>query len=199
MTASDGNRVEVWWRLAVSNGVPRRAMIVALVVGPLLTLINQGDAIASGGEINWLKAGLTFLVPYVVATVGAVGAGRGVKGTAKSAPSVPCNAEPARLSSARSATQDSARESPENSGVQSVKARVHVTLKNGVLDPQGKAIEHALADLGFQGVEDVRQGKVIEFSLDESDPEHARAAVEAMCEKLLANTVIENYAIELDV
>jgi phosphoribosylformylglycinamidine synthase len=79
-----------------------------------------------------------------------------------------------------------------------MKARVHVTLKNGVLDPQGKAIEHALGALGFNGVNDVRQGKVIEFSLTESDPAKARSAVEAMCEKLLANTVIENYAIELD-
>lgn len=79
-----------------------------------------------------------------------------------------------------------------------MKARVHVTLKNGVLDPQGKAIEHALSSLGFSGVEDVRQGKVIEFSLAESDPAKARAEVEAMCEKLLANTVIENYDIELN-
>ncbi|WP_420348961.1 phosphoribosylformylglycinamidine synthase subunit PurS [Pelagibius sp.] len=79
-----------------------------------------------------------------------------------------------------------------------MKARVHVTLKNGVLDPQGKAIEQALGALGFNGVEDVRQGKVIEFSLAERDPAKARADVEAMCQKLLANTVIENYAIELD-
>ncbi|WP_299392627.1 phosphoribosylformylglycinamidine synthase subunit PurS [Pelagibius sp.] len=79
-----------------------------------------------------------------------------------------------------------------------MKARVHVTLKNGVLDPQGKAIEQALGALGFNGVEDVRQGKVIEFSLAERDPSKARADVEAMCQKLLANTVIENYAIELD-
>lgn len=79
-----------------------------------------------------------------------------------------------------------------------MKARVHVTLKNGVLDPQGKAIEHALSSLGFDGVNDVRQGKVIEFSLRESDPAKARAEVEAMCEKLLANTVIENYDIELN-
>jgi phosphoribosylformylglycinamidine synthase len=79
-----------------------------------------------------------------------------------------------------------------------MKARVHVTLKNGVLDPQGKAIEHALSSLGFGGVNDVRQGKVIEFSLAEEDPAKARAEVEAMCEKLLANTVIENYDIELN-
>lgn len=78
-----------------------------------------------------------------------------------------------------------------------MKARVHVTLKSGVLDPQGKAIETALAGLGFDGVEDVRQGKVIEFSLAEDNPDTARAKVAAMCEKLLANTVIENYDIEL--
>ena len=79
-----------------------------------------------------------------------------------------------------------------------MQVRVHVTLKPGVLDPQGKAIEHALLTLGFAGVGGVRQGKVIELSLEESDPEKARASVEAMCQKLLANTVIENYAIELD-
>src|SRR3546814_17053666 len=79
-----------------------------------------------------------------------------------------------------------------------MKARVHVTLKNGVLDPQGKAIEHALAALGFAGVDDVRQGKVIEFQLAERDPAKARAEVEAMCEKLLANTVIEKDALELN-
>ena len=79
-----------------------------------------------------------------------------------------------------------------------MKARVHVTLKPGVLDPQGKAIQHALGALGFEGIEGVRQGKVIEIDLAEDDPETARSTVEAMCEKLLANTVIENYAIELD-
>ena len=79
-----------------------------------------------------------------------------------------------------------------------MKARVHVTLKPGVLDPQGKAIEHALDSLGFPGVHDVRQGKVIELTLEESDPQKARSSLEAMCEKLLANTVIENYAIELE-
>jgi len=78
-----------------------------------------------------------------------------------------------------------------------VKARVHVTLKNGVLDPQGKAIQHALTALGFAGVEDVRQGKFIELELVEADEAKARAAVEEMCKKLLANTVIENYAIDL--
>jgi phosphoribosylformylglycinamidine synthase len=77
-----------------------------------------------------------------------------------------------------------------------VKARVHITLKRGVLDPQGKAIAHALGSLGFHGVEDVRQGKFLEIALAETDPAKARAALEAMCQKLLANTVIENYAIE---
>jgi phosphoribosylformylglycinamidine synthase len=80
----------------------------------------------------------------------------------------------------------------------SVKAKVHVTLKAGVLDPQGKAIGHALESLGFEGIGEVRQGKVIELDLKESDPERARAQVGAMCEKLLANTVIENYHIDLE-
>ncbi len=79
-----------------------------------------------------------------------------------------------------------------------MKARVHVMLKNGVLDPQGKAIAHALGSLGFAGVNDVRQGKVIDLDLAEADPKRARAAVEAMCQKLLANTVIESYQIELN-
>lgn len=78
-----------------------------------------------------------------------------------------------------------------------VKARVHVTLKTGVLDPQGKAIAHALSQLGFTGVGDVRAGKVIELELAESDRERARAQVDEMCRQLLANTVIENYDIEL--
>jgi phosphoribosylformylglycinamidine synthase len=78
-----------------------------------------------------------------------------------------------------------------------MKAKVHVTLKTGVLDPQGKAIGHALAGLGFAGVNDVRQGKYIEIELAETDRAKATAAVKQMCEKLLANTVIENYAIEL--
>lgn len=79
-----------------------------------------------------------------------------------------------------------------------MKAKVHVTLKNGVLDPQGRAIGHALESLGFAGVGDVRQGKYIELDLDETDADKARARVGEMCEKLLANTVIENYAIELE-
>ncbi len=79
-----------------------------------------------------------------------------------------------------------------------MKARVHITLKKGVLDPQGKAIRHALEALGFLGVTDVRQGKVVELELVEEDPEQARAQAEEMCRKLLANTVIENYEIELE-
>ena len=78
-----------------------------------------------------------------------------------------------------------------------MKAKVHVTLKSGVLDPQGKAVRNALASLGFAGVTGVRQGKYIEIDLDETDPARAREAVDAMCKKLLANTVIENYAIEI--
>lgn len=78
-----------------------------------------------------------------------------------------------------------------------MKAKVHVTLKRGVLDPQGKAIEHALGTLGFSGVDDVRVGKVIEVELRETDAAAARKSVEEMCRKLLANTVIEDYAIEL--
>jgi len=79
-----------------------------------------------------------------------------------------------------------------------MKARIKVTLKNGVLDPQGKAIEGALGTLGFSGVESVRQGKYIEVELAEKDRAKAAAAIEEMCKKLLANTVIENYAVELD-
>ena len=78
-----------------------------------------------------------------------------------------------------------------------MKARVFVTLKNGVLDPQGKAIGHALTGLGFAGVGEVRQGKVIDLELGESDAAAARSKLTEMCEKLLANTVIEKYEIEL--
>jgi phosphoribosylformylglycinamidine synthase subunit PurS len=78
-----------------------------------------------------------------------------------------------------------------------MKARVHVSLKTGVLDPQGKAIGNALASLGFTGVGEVRQGKLIEIELGETDREKAREKVEKMCEQLLANPVIENYDIEL--
>jgi phosphoribosylformylglycinamidine synthase len=75
-----------------------------------------------------------------------------------------------------------------------MKARVHVMLKNGVLDPQGEAVKHALGALGFQGVEGVRQGKVIELELADGTTE---ATVRDMCERLLANTVIESYTVEL--
>ncbi len=78
-----------------------------------------------------------------------------------------------------------------------MKARVDITLKTGVLDPQGKAIQHALGSLGFSGIEGVRQGKVIELDLTETDPAKAEATLKEMCEKLLANTVIENYSIEV--
>lgn len=78
-----------------------------------------------------------------------------------------------------------------------MKARVTVTLKNGVLDPQGKAIEGALGGLGFDGIGGVRQGKVFDVELDGRDADSARADLTAMCEKLLANTVIEDYAIDL--
>jgi phosphoribosylformylglycinamidine synthase len=79
-----------------------------------------------------------------------------------------------------------------------LKARIHVTLKNGVLDPQGKAIGHALQGLGFAGIGEVRQGKYIELELAERDARRARESVDAMCRKLLANTVIENYSIEIE-
>lgn len=78
-----------------------------------------------------------------------------------------------------------------------MKARVTVMLKSGVLDPQGEAVRHALGSLGFQGVTGVRQGKVIELDLTETDAATAEAAVKAMCDKLLANTVIESYRVEL--
>lgn len=78
-----------------------------------------------------------------------------------------------------------------------MKARVTVMLKNGVLDPQGEAVRHALGTLGFAGVNGVRQGKVIELDLSASDKAAAEADVKAMCEKLLANTVIESYRVEI--
>lgn len=78
-----------------------------------------------------------------------------------------------------------------------IKARVTVTLKNGVLDPQGKAIEGALGSLGFDGVGQVRQGKVFDLEVQTVDRAKAEADLKAMCEKLLANTVIENYTIAL--
>lgn len=76
-------------------------------------------------------------------------------------------------------------------------AKVTVRLKNGVLDPQGKAIEGALGSLGFEGVEQVRQGKTFDVALNAGSKAAAQDAVEAMCEKLLANTVIEDYAVEI--
>ena len=75
-----------------------------------------------------------------------------------------------------------------------MKARVHIMLKTGVLDPQGEAVRHALGSLGFSGVEAVRQGKVIELDLADGTDE---AAVNDMCERLLANTVIESYRVEI--
>ncbi len=78
-----------------------------------------------------------------------------------------------------------------------MKAKIKVTLKNGVLDPQGKAIEGALNALGFSGVNSVRQGKFFEVDLVETDKGKAEAALKQMCDKLIANTVIENYTIEL--
>ncbi|MBD1548018.1 phosphoribosylformylglycinamidine synthase subunit PurS [Roseibium aggregatum] len=78
-----------------------------------------------------------------------------------------------------------------------MKARVTVTLKNGVLDPQGKAIEGALGGLGFGGIGSVRQGKVFDIELTGSNKDAVRDDLAQMCEKLLANTVIENYAIEI--
>ncbi|HAY92243.1 phosphoribosylformylglycinamidine synthase subunit PurS [Paracoccaceae bacterium] len=78
-----------------------------------------------------------------------------------------------------------------------MKARVYIMLKTGVLDPQGEAVRHALGALGFDGVQGVRQGKVIELDLAATDRAAAEAEVKEMCEKLLANTVIESYQIEL--
>ena len=78
-----------------------------------------------------------------------------------------------------------------------IKARVVVTLKNGVLDPQGKAIEGALGALGFSGVGGIRQGKVFDLTIEHDDKVKAEAELKDMCEKLLANTVIENYTINL--
>lgn len=78
-----------------------------------------------------------------------------------------------------------------------MKARVTIMLKDGVLDPQGEAIRHALGGLGHKGVSGVRQGKLIELDLDATDPDAARAEVARMCEGLLANTVIEKYSVEI--
>lgn len=78
-----------------------------------------------------------------------------------------------------------------------MKAQIKITLKNGVLDPQGKAIQHALGGLGFDGIQDVRQGKFIEVELSQTDPEKAKEEVDRMCRDLLANMVIEDYAFEI--
>jgi phosphoribosylformylglycinamidine synthase PurS subunit len=78
-----------------------------------------------------------------------------------------------------------------------MKAKIHITLKNGVLDPQGRAIANALHNMGFPQVEDVRQGKYIEVEVKETDRTKAQAAVEKMCASLLANTVVENYKFDL--
>ena len=78
-----------------------------------------------------------------------------------------------------------------------MKARVHITLKNGVLDPQGKAVEHALHGHGFKSMSDVQQGKFIELTIAETDKAKAQSAIEDACRKLLANTVIENFSVEV--
>lgn len=79
-----------------------------------------------------------------------------------------------------------------------MKAKIHVTLKQGILDPQGKAIEHALESLGFQRTGNVRVGKYLELDLDEQDKAKADSEVKQMCEKLLANTIVEEYRYELE-
>ncbi len=79
-----------------------------------------------------------------------------------------------------------------------MKAKIHVTLKTGVLDPQGKAVGQALGALGFEGVGEVRQGKYLEIDLDGGDADEARQKVDDMCRKLLANTVIENYELDIE-
>lgn len=78
-----------------------------------------------------------------------------------------------------------------------MKAKIHITLKSGILDPQGKAIEHALETLGFTSASNVRMGKYVEVDLKETTKDRADAEVKAMCEKLLANTIIEEYRYEL--
>ncbi|MBW8065098.1 MAG: phosphoribosylformylglycinamidine synthase subunit PurS [Nitrospira sp.] len=79
-----------------------------------------------------------------------------------------------------------------------MKAKIHVTLKQGILDPQGKSIEQALATLGYTAVSNVRVGKYLELDLNETEKEKAEAQLKAMCDKLLANTIIEEYRYELD-
>ncbi len=78
-----------------------------------------------------------------------------------------------------------------------MKAKIRITLKTGVLDPQGKAIQNALGSLGFAGIDEVRQGKYIEVDLKETDEARAKVEIEKMCRDLLANTVIENYSFEI--
>ena len=78
-----------------------------------------------------------------------------------------------------------------------MKAKIHITLKQGVLDPQGKAVQHALSQLGFSGVDQVRQGKFMELELRETDLRKAKTEVEKMCKKLLANVVIEDFQVEI--
>ena len=179
--------------------IVRRAFVMAAVVGPILTLINQGDALVSDVPFSFWKAGLTFVVPYLVATVSAV-----VTHHHRHAAETPqpCHADGAPLGSRDPAPPSSpvapAQRSEDRSGISPMKARVHVTLKPGVLDPQGKAIAGALASLGFDDVGEVRQGKVIDLEIAGADQAEARSRVEAMCRKLLANTVIEDYAIELE-
>jgi phosphoribosylformylglycinamidine synthase len=90
-----------------------------------------------------------------------------------------------------------ARSCPNDVQDYSMKARVTVTLKTGVLDPQGKAIEGALRSLAIEGVDSVRQGKVFDLELSHEDPARAQAVLKDACEKLLANTVVENYRIEI--
>ncbi len=184
---------------ACQPAVARRALVMAAVVGPILTLINQGDALVSDVPFSFWKAGLTFIVPYLVATVSAVATHR--RRDAKETPE-PCQADGAPLVSPHPAPQSStagaAQRSQGPTGNSPMKARVHVTLKPGVLDPQGKAIAGALASLGFDDVGEVRQGKVIDLEIDGADQAEARSRVEAMCQKLLANAVIEDYAIELE-
>ncbi len=79
-----------------------------------------------------------------------------------------------------------------------MKAQIHITLKPGILDPQGKTIQHALGTLGFEGIAEVRVGKLIELSLDGMPLERARVVVEEACQKLLANPVIENYSVSFE-
>ena len=175
--------------------IVHRALFMAAVVGPILTLINQGDALVSDVPFSFWKAGLTFIVPYIVATVSAV-----VTHYHRDATETPepCQADSAPLGSPSPAPLGAAQRSEGPTGHSPMKARVHVTLKPGVLDPQGKAIAGALASLGFDGVGQVRQGKVIDLEVDGADQAEARERVDAMCRKLLANTVIEDYAIELE-